>query len=61
VERLESYCPQETRGGQIRIATPDDAHDLAVMHIASWHETYLGLLPDKVLAALSSRELIYGP
>jgi ribosomal protein S18 acetylase RimI-like enzyme len=38
---------------QIRIATPDDAHGLAVMHIASWHETYTGLLPDKMLSALS--------
>jgi ribosomal protein S18 acetylase RimI-like enzyme len=37
---------------QIRIATPDDAHDLAVMHIASWHETYTGLLPDKMLSSL---------
>jgi len=37
----------------IRIATPDDAHGLAVMHIASWHETYTGLLPDKILSSLS--------
>ena len=38
---------------QIRLATPDDAHALAVMHIASWHETYTGLLPDKILSSLS--------
>ena len=38
---------------QIRIAALDDAHALAVMHIASWHETYTGLLPDKMLSALS--------
>jgi GNAT superfamily N-acetyltransferase len=38
---------------QIRIATPDDAHNLAMMHIASWHETYAGMLPDKILSALS--------
>jgi ribosomal protein S18 acetylase RimI-like enzyme len=37
---------------QIRIATPDDANALAVMHIASWHETYTGLLPDKILSSL---------
>jgi|SRR5580658_3496213 ribosomal protein S18 acetylase RimI-like enzyme len=37
----------------IRIATPDDAQALATMHIASWHETYSGLLPNKMLAALS--------
>ena len=38
---------------QIRIATPGDAPALAAMHIASWHETYTGLLPDKMLSALS--------
>jgi ribosomal protein S18 acetylase RimI-like enzyme len=38
---------------QIRIATPDDAPALAAMHITSWHETYTGLLPDKMLSALS--------
>jgi ribosomal protein S18 acetylase RimI-like enzyme len=39
--------------GRIRIATPDDAHNLAAMHVASWRETYAGLLPDKMLASLS--------
>jgi ribosomal protein S18 acetylase RimI-like enzyme len=38
---------------QVRVATPDDAPALAVMHVASWHETYAGLLPDKLLSALS--------
>jgi len=38
---------------QIRTATPDDARTLGVMHVASWHETYLGLLPDKMLSSLS--------
>jgi ribosomal protein S18 acetylase RimI-like enzyme len=38
---------------QIRVATPADAPALAVMHIASWHETYAGLLPDKMLSSLS--------
>jgi hypothetical protein len=37
----------------IRIATPEDARALGAMHIASWHETYTGLLPDKMLSALS--------
>ena len=38
---------------QIRLATLDDARALAGMHIASWRETYTGLLPDSMLAALS--------
>lgn len=38
---------------QIRIATPDDAQALGAMHVASWRETYLGLLPDKIIASLS--------
>jgi len=38
---------------QIRIATHADAQALGAMHVASWHETYLGLLPDKMLSSLS--------
>jgi len=38
---------------QIRIASPDEAQALAVMHVASWRETYAGLLPDKMLSSLS--------
>lgn len=38
---------------QIRIATPDDAPALGVMHVASWRETYSGLLPDKMLSSLT--------
>jgi ribosomal protein S18 acetylase RimI-like enzyme len=38
---------------QIRIATIDDALALASMHVASWRETYAGLLPDKMLSSLS--------
>jgi ribosomal protein S18 acetylase RimI-like enzyme len=38
---------------QIRIATSDDAQALGAMHVASWRETYTGLLPDKMLSALS--------
>jgi ribosomal protein S18 acetylase RimI-like enzyme len=39
---------------QIRVATPDDAPALGSMHVASWRETYTGLLPDKMLASLSA-------
>jgi ribosomal protein S18 acetylase RimI-like enzyme len=38
---------------QVRVATPDDAHGLARMHVASWRETYTGILPDKMLSSLS--------
>lgn len=37
----------------IRTASPDDAQALAAMHVASWRETYTGLLPDKMLSSLS--------
>jgi ribosomal protein S18 acetylase RimI-like enzyme len=36
-----------------RTATVDDAAMLASMHVASWRETYVGMLPDAMLAALS--------
>jgi hypothetical protein len=39
--------------GKMRVAKLDDAHALASMHIASWHETYSGILPDKLLLSLS--------
>jgi ribosomal protein S18 acetylase RimI-like enzyme len=38
---------------QIRVARSDDAPALGAMHVASWHETYTGLLPDKMLSSLS--------
>jgi ribosomal protein S18 acetylase RimI-like enzyme len=38
---------------QIRIATPNDAPALAEMHVASWRETYTGLISDKMLSSLS--------
>jgi ribosomal protein S18 acetylase RimI-like enzyme len=40
-------------GWTLRIATPNDARDLAAMHIASWREAYAGILPEKMLSSLS--------
>jgi len=37
----------------IRAAAPDDAPALGSMHVASWRETYTGLLPDKMISSLS--------
>jgi ribosomal protein S18 acetylase RimI-like enzyme len=37
----------------IRTARIEDAPRLASMHVASWRETYVGILPDAMLAALS--------
>lgn len=34
-------------------AGPDDAEDLARVHITAWRETYQGLLPDSYLARMS--------
>jgi ribosomal protein S18 acetylase RimI-like enzyme len=38
---------------QIRIATLKDADALGVMHVASWRESYRGILPDNMLSSLS--------
>jgi len=38
---------------KIRTAGVDDALLLASTHVASWRETYAGILPDAMLAALS--------
>ena len=40
---------------QIRLATPADAPALGQMHVASWRETYAGLLPDKMLSSLTAQ------
>jgi ribosomal protein S18 acetylase RimI-like enzyme len=39
--------------GTIRIASLADTPDLASMHIASWRETYVGMLPAGMLSSLS--------
>jgi ribosomal protein S18 acetylase RimI-like enzyme len=39
--------------GKIRLAKLDETNALASMHVTSWRETYLGLLPDKMLSSLS--------
>jgi GNAT superfamily N-acetyltransferase len=38
---------------QFRVAIQNDAQGLASMHVASWRETYVGLLPDRMLSSLS--------
>ena len=37
-------------------AGPDDADDLARVHVAAWRETYRGLLPDAYLDRMSTTE-----
>jgi ribosomal protein S18 acetylase RimI-like enzyme len=37
----------------LRIASGDDAERLGALHVASWHETYKGIVPDEMLASLS--------
>jgi ribosomal protein S18 acetylase RimI-like enzyme len=37
----------------LRIASPDDADSLGVVHVASWRETYAGILPREALDSLS--------
>ena len=40
----------------IRRAGPADALALGRLHVAAWHETYRGLVPDALLAGLSAEE-----
>ncbi|UMA63330.1 hypothetical protein LVO79_09635 [Roseivivax marinus] len=39
-----------THAAAIRPATPDDAEEIARLHVAAWHETYPGLLPAAEIA-----------
>lgn len=47
--------------GQIRRATLADARAIAEVHVAAWRETYVGIVPEALLAALSTetRETIW--
>ncbi len=47
------YMTADRELANIRVATLHDAPALGSMHVASWRETYLGLLPDKILSSLS--------
>jgi ribosomal protein S18 acetylase RimI-like enzyme len=38
---------------KLRVASLSDAIKIAEMHVASWHETYRGLIPDEMLKSLS--------
>lgn len=38
---------------RIRAAVPSDAETIAGVHVTCWRETYAGLMPDGLLAALS--------
>jgi ribosomal protein S18 acetylase RimI-like enzyme len=44
------------RGFRLRSAIPGDAPALGALHVASWRETYAGILPDDMLASLSADE-----
>ena len=36
-----------------RRAEPEDAAEIALIHVSSWHSAYRGLLPEELLAGLS--------
>ncbi|MGO9817814.1 MAG: N-acetyltransferase family protein [Acidocella sp.] len=38
----------------LRMAVPEDAQQLGAVHVASWRESYAGLLPEGMLATLSA-------
>jgi len=40
----------------IRAATPDDAETIAQIHVASWRESYAGLMPAETLVSLDIAE-----
>jgi GNAT superfamily N-acetyltransferase len=40
-------------GVVIRLAVPDDAHGIALVHVRSWQATYPGIVPQQILDRLS--------
>jgi ribosomal protein S18 acetylase RimI-like enzyme len=53
MEQSKSNSSVPGEAGTIRPAALADAANLASMHVASWLETYPGLLPDSMLTSLS--------
>jgi ribosomal protein S18 acetylase RimI-like enzyme len=46
----------EAASARIRAATEADSEAIGRVHVAAWRETYRGLIPDHVLAALSPEQ-----
>jgi ribosomal protein S18 acetylase RimI-like enzyme len=49
----DTYLFMSQGDREIRRGTVADASKIARTHVASWHETYAGIVPDEMLAALS--------
>lgn len=50
----DKWCDDKLRDAAvIRPALPNDAHDIAQVHLASWRTTYGGIFPDALLANLN--------
>ena len=47
---------RQLRDIQLRDASPNDAHAIATLLVASWQVAYHGLIPDEILAGLSVPE-----
>ncbi|WP_426957010.1 N-acetyltransferase family protein [Muricoccus radiodurans] len=45
---------------QIRRARPEDANAIGAVHVASWQDTYAGILPEPYLAGLDARRQSFG-
>ena len=41
---------------KIRVAQPEDATNIAQVHVDTWHSTYRGIMPDEVLDNLSVQD-----
>jgi GNAT superfamily N-acetyltransferase len=55
-EREPDVRMRRAPGGQVRLAGPDDADDLARVHVRSWQAAYAGLVDDDFLAGLDVAE-----
>lgn len=55
------YCSDMADPAAIRAATVDDAEAIAGVHVATWRETYAGLMPDRFFdaSALEARRRMW--
>lgn len=53
IQSTDTYLFMSDSDREIRRGTVADAPRIACTHVASWHETYAGIVPEEILAALS--------
>jgi ribosomal protein S18 acetylase RimI-like enzyme len=50
-----TFAPMEQSGLSVRLARAEDAAQVARVYIESWHDAYAGILPNRMLCAMTHK------